>query len=162
MSVEPPPGPSSKPVNKKAKRALNPSPATLKTLKGLGQIQATVRECASVLAVAENTMWNFLSVSPAAREAYERGKDEGRASLRRTQFALARTSAAMAIFLGKNLLGQRDDHGLKHSGSISGYDLTKASDAELDALEAALAPLAVSAGSADADGRAEGEGKTRH
>lgn len=36
------------------------------------------------------------------------GAMEGKISLRRAQFHLAHKSAAMAIFLGKNLLGQKD------------------------------------------------------
>ena len=42
-------------------------------------------------------------------EAYKTYSVDGKVSLRRMQFNLAKTSAAMAIFLGKNMLGQRDD-----------------------------------------------------
>ena len=35
-------------------------------------------------------------------------REKGKISLRRAQFRLAEKSAAMAIFLGKNYLGQRD------------------------------------------------------
>ena len=90
-------------------------PKVLATLKGLGAIQATIRECAAVLGIASRTMDDVLKRSPEAREIYEDGKAEGRASLRRLQFRLAEQgSAAMAIFLGKNLLGQADrqDHTL--------------------------------------------------
>jgi len=39
--------------------------------------------------------------------------------LRRTQFKLADTHAGMAIFLGKNYLGQRDLFDLDHAGTIN-------------------------------------------
>jgi len=39
--------------------------------------------------------------------------------LRRTQFKLADTHPGMAIFLGKNYLGQRDLFDLDHAGTIN-------------------------------------------
>lgn len=42
------------------------------------------------------------------QEAFKIYSAGGKMSLRRTQFRLAERSAAMAIFLGKNYLGQRD------------------------------------------------------
>lgn len=49
---------------------------------------------------------------------YKKGIDTGKMSLRRTQFKLAEKSASMAIFLGKQYLGQKDkveytDDGMK-------------------------------------------------
>lgn len=41
-------------------------------------------------------------------EYFEQKRGLGKISLRRYQFRLAEKSAAMAIFLGKNMLGQRD------------------------------------------------------
>lgn len=41
-------------------------------------------------------------------EVYKRFAAKGKASLRRTQFKLAEKNPSMAIFLGKNLLGQTD------------------------------------------------------
>ena len=38
--------------------------------------------------------------------------------MRRSQVKLSQVSAAMAIFLGKNYLGQRDKHEIDVSGSI--------------------------------------------
>ncbi|MBM7045428.1 hypothetical protein [Rhizobium lusitanum] len=82
--------------------------ATMKTLKGLGEIQATTRECAAVLSVSHQTFIAFLQREPDAAEALERGKEMGKTSLRRTQFRLAQKNASMAIFLGKNYLDQTD------------------------------------------------------
>ena len=42
-------------------------------------------------------------------ECKEKGQSRGKSSLRRTQFKLAEKSAAMAIFLGKHYLGQKDE-----------------------------------------------------
>lgn len=41
-------------------------------------------------------------------ECKEKGQARGKASLRRNQFKLSESNAAMAIFLGKNWLGQTD------------------------------------------------------
>lgn len=42
----------------------------------------------------------------------------GNCSLRRAQWKLAQQNSAMAIFLGKQNLGQKDDYGLKHDGNV--------------------------------------------
>jgi hypothetical protein len=41
-------------------------------------------------------------------DVFKEKRENGLISLRRTQFQLAEKSPAMAIFLGKNLLGQTD------------------------------------------------------
>ena len=50
---------------------------------------------------------------------FEKKRIGGLISLRRIQFKLAEKSPAMAIFLGKNYLGQADKQEIEHSGSIS-------------------------------------------
>ncbi len=92
--------------------------ATLDILEGMGQIQCTTKEAACVLKVAESTFLRFLSDNADARDAFDMGKGQGLQSLRRTQFKLAETNAAMAIFLGKNYLGQTDKQEFEHSGGI--------------------------------------------
>lgn len=87
---------------------LQPDAATLKLLEGMGKIQCTTKEASCVLRVAETTFLRFIAEHPEARDAFEMGKGSGLHSLRRTQFKLAEKNAAMAIFLGKNYLGQAD------------------------------------------------------
>lgn len=88
--------------------SLEPNAATLKTVIGLGKIQATTRECAAVLGVSHQTFIATLQRHPEIGEALDSGKEQGKTSLRRTQFRLAEKNAAMAIFLGKNYLDQTD------------------------------------------------------
>ena len=76
--------------------------------KRLAMIQCPPEEIAAVLDVSRATVYRRLQDDPEFREALEEGYLQGKASLRRLQFQQARTSPAMAIFLGKNLLGQRD------------------------------------------------------
>ena len=110
---------------------------TLATLDGLGQIQCTTKEAACVLGVAESTFLRFMAEHEEARQAFEMGKGKGRHSLRRTQFNLARSNAAMAIFLGKNYLEQadkRDDPPADMQATAAAIrKLLEAADAETDA-----------------------------
>src|SRR5208337_3813320 len=54
------------------------------------------------------TFEQFLREHTKARKAWERGRALERISLRRLQFLQAQTSPAMAIWLGKQYLGQTD------------------------------------------------------
>lgn len=89
-------------------QAIEPDAKTIKTIEGLGKIQATTRECAAVLGVSHQTFIATMHRHPELAEALERGKETGKTSLRRTQFRLAEKNASMAIFLGKNYLDQTD------------------------------------------------------
>lgn len=105
---------STPPGAEKAKRGPKPklehSEQLLEQIRALGRIQATVEESASVLRCSERTLQNFFAEHPDAKEAHEGGKQEGKASLRRKQFAMADSNASMAIWLGKQYLGQKDAH----------------------------------------------------
>lgn len=98
------------------KPKLEYSDQLMEQIRALGRIQATVEECAAVLRVSLRTLQNFFTDHPDAKEAHEYGKLEGCASLRRKQFALAERNAGMAIFLGKNYLGQRDIQQIETGG----------------------------------------------
>jgi hypothetical protein len=88
---------------------LNPDEGTISTVKGLGQIQATTKECAAVLGVTEPTFIKFKQDHKAVQDAYDAGEGNGRASLRRRQFKAADAgNATMLIWLGKQYLGQSD------------------------------------------------------
>lgn len=95
-------------------RKLHPDEPTLRFVHGLGKLQATTKECAAALHVDEKTWLKFRDDYAEVAAAFERGVGDGRVSLRRTQFRLAERFPAMAIFLGKNLLGQVDR--IEHSG----------------------------------------------
>lgn len=45
---------------------------------------------------------------------FKKGKENGKMSLRRTQFKLAEKNPTMAIWLGKQYLGQRDNIEVEH------------------------------------------------
>lgn len=55
-------------------------------------------------------------------DIYKTFSSYGKISLRRSQFRLAEKSPAMAIFLGKNYLGQRDELEFKDDTAIKKLD----------------------------------------
>lgn len=73
-------------------------------------IQCTEEEIASVFGCSVDTIerWCKETYKETFADAYKKHSGTGKASLRRTQFRLAERSAAMAIFLGKQYLGQKD------------------------------------------------------
>jgi len=90
---------------------LQPDARTLTTIGGLGEINATHAESAAVLGVSRETFEKFLGKHKKAAEAFESGKAEGRVSLRRAQYKAALAgNATMQIWLGKQLLAQKDKH----------------------------------------------------
>ena len=109
---------------------LQPDEATLKAVRGLGNIQATTKECAAFFGVTEPTFLKFKADNPQVAEALDEGRGHGLLSLRRKQFALADKNAAMAIFLGKNYLGQTDKQEVEHQGGLLVVNINGA-DADL-------------------------------
>lgn len=71
----------------------------------LSTIQCTIAEISAILDIPEGT----LKARPDFTTIHKKGLEEGKMSLRRIQYKLAEKSAAMAIFLGKQYLGQRDE-----------------------------------------------------
>jgi hypothetical protein len=100
------------------KQKLEPDARTLGALRGLGKLACTKEEAAAYLGVSRPTLWKFLENNEEAKTAWEDGFEEAKTSLRRIQWKLAKSSAAMAIFLGKQLLGQKDNYGLEHGGKM--------------------------------------------
>ena len=78
------------------------------TVRQLGMLQCTQEEAAAFLNIGFVTFKRLLRREPTIREAWERGLKGGKVSLRRKQMRLANSNPAMAIFLGKQYLGQRD------------------------------------------------------
>jgi len=76
----------------------------LETAEKLGQLQCTIKECSAFMGIPAST----LQERPDFRSAYEKGQENGKISLRRSQFKLAERNPTMAIWLGKQYLGQRE------------------------------------------------------
>lgn len=70
----------------------------------LAGIQCTQQEIASFLGCSVDT----LQRDETFCGLYKKGQENGKMSLRRMQFKLAEKNATMALWLGKQYLGQRD------------------------------------------------------
>ena len=84
------------------------------TVEKLANIQCTQDEIASFLGISTRT----LQRDEQFMELFNRGRENGKMSLRRIQWKHAEKSVPMAIWLGKQYLGQRDkveytDDGMK-------------------------------------------------
>jgi hypothetical protein len=86
-------------------------------LEKLASLQCTDRELAAFFRCTTRTIENRRK-DPAFKEALDRGRAMGQISVRRAQMRLLEGgSAAMAIWLGKILLGQRDVTPIELTGS---------------------------------------------
>lgn len=81
-----------------------------KIFENLCGLQCTLEEIAGVFDCSVDTIerWCKREYRETFAEVYKKHSAKGKMSLRRIQFKLAEKSAAMAIFLGKNYLGQKD------------------------------------------------------
>lgn len=77
----------------------------------LCEIQCTEQEIMSFFGVCKDTLisWCVNTYGVNFSTIYNEKRQGGKASLRRSQFELARTNASMSIWLGKQYLGQKDN-----------------------------------------------------
>lgn len=73
-------------------------------------LQCTKEEICGWFSVTDKTLesWCKRTYNRGFSEVFKEKRGTGKISLRRYQFELAKKNASMAIFLGKNYLGQRD------------------------------------------------------
>jgi len=82
----------------------------LRLVAALAGLQCTDGEIAAALDVQPGTITDRKQHDPAFLNAYTRGRERGKSSLRRIQWGLAkRGNARMAEWLGRQVLGQRGE-----------------------------------------------------
>ncbi len=81
-----------------------------KQFEELCAIQCTQEEICSVLDVCHDTLdkWCHKTYGMTFSQIFEQKRQGGKASLRRNQWNLSKTNPTMAIWLGKQYLGQKD------------------------------------------------------
>lgn len=81
-----------------------------KSFENLCGLQCTKQEICAFFEITDKTLENWCKREYKAgfSEVFKEKRGLGNISLRRAQFRLAEKSATMAIFLGKQYLGQRD------------------------------------------------------
>jgi len=88
----------------------------LKQIEQLAAIQCTDGEIAAVLACSRQTILNRKDDDPDFLAAIKRGRESGKASLRRLQWRAANAgNTTMLVWLGKQYLEQRDRQQVAHS-----------------------------------------------
>lgn len=96
------------------------------TVEKLANIQCTQDEIASFIGVSTRT----LQRDEQFMELFNKGRESGKMSLRRIQWKHAEKSASMAIWLGKQYLGQKDNIEVANTDELNKVKelLTKISD----------------------------------
>lgn len=90
-----------------------PKPIDVHLIKELAKIQCTHEEMAAVVGLKRRHFIERVQNSQELRDVIDSGWDEGRASIRRQQFKmLLAGDKTMAVWLGKQYLGQRDQVGI--------------------------------------------------
>lgn len=80
------------------------------SVEKLANIQCTQEEIANFLGLSVRT----LQRDEEFCRIYKKGQDNGKMSLRRMQYKLAEKNPTMAIWLGKQYLGQKDNIEVKN------------------------------------------------
>ena len=114
---------------------------SLRDVRKLARLQCTREEAAAFLGIRKQTFNALIEANEKVKEAWEQGKQLGKISLRRKQFKLADDSAPMAIFLGKQYLGQREIVTQELSGRDGNpiqFDASELTQEERDAMRALI------------------------
>ncbi len=80
----------------------------------LAQIMCTQEEIANFLGCSRDTLLRDQRFC----DIYKKGLDSGKMSLRRAQFKMAQTNTTMAIWLGKQYLGQTDKNETQYDNNV--------------------------------------------
>ena len=93
-------------------------------LQSLCKIQCTLEEVASALDVSEDTIGRHIKKEYGMTFAdyYKKHSVGGKISLRRIQFNLAKNNVSMAIWLGKQWLGQTDQKEITMNNPLEGIE----------------------------------------
>ena len=90
----------------------------LKLVEDLAKIQYTDAEIAAFFGASPELIRRRKKSDAQFRGALEKGREQGKSSLRRLQWKAAMNgNVTMLIWLGKQMLGQSDRHGFEHSGA---------------------------------------------
>ncbi len=125
------------------------------TLKKLGGIFCTEAEAAGFLDIGIDTLRQAFKRDPSLKKMFVAARESGKASLRRHQFVLSQKNATMAIFMGKQYLGQKDFVEPAPTGPNVVWDaaaLAKLSTSELHQLYALSSKLGLATPGSDLGG----------
>jgi hypothetical protein len=111
MTIIPPKNPEGRP----------PAVIDLLAVERCASVGCPNDDIAAILGICRATFYNHMESNPEISEAIERGRGNGRGSVRRMQFEKAMGgSDTMLIWLGKVLCGQKDTSAVMVSGPNGG------------------------------------------
>ncbi len=127
---KPPKAPAPRRKSGRPRKELDPQ-----LVEDLARIQCTDAEIAAALHVSPALIVARKQSDLEFLNAYEKGREEGKTSLRRLQWKNAKAgNTTMQIWLGKQYLGQRDMHSAELTGAAShSLDMKGAGFARLSA-----------------------------
>lgn len=101
--------------------------------ESLCRLQCTLEEIAGFFKCSVDTIQNWCKTTYGENfsAVYKKHSDVGKISLRRYQFKLAEKNATMAIWLGKQILGQRDVQVIDQSLEVKKNPFEGLTEAEL-------------------------------
>ena len=102
------------------------------TFESLCAIQCTREEICAVLDVSDKTLnsWCMNTYGESFSSISNKKREFGKSSLRRTQWRMAEKNERMAVWLGKQYLGQKEpEQELKHSGEVNNTFIDAINDA---------------------------------
>lgn len=104
-----------KPAIRQTRGGSQKAEINLRICTNSGLIGCTNDEIATLLGISRTTFYEHMSRDPKIGEAIDAGRNQGKATLRRLQWAAAQKgNTTMLIWLGKQMLGQKDkvEHGV--------------------------------------------------
>ena len=98
-----------------------------KSFESLCGLQCTLEEICGFFGVTDKTLdgWCKRTYKASFSEVFRQKRGTGKISLRRAQFRLAEKNANMAIWLGKQYLGQSDSIGPTGKGDYEDDPITR-------------------------------------
>ena len=92
-----------------------------KLFENLCKLQCTKIEICDTIEVSDKTLdrWCNEVYEKSFSEVFKQKRTGGTISLRRSQFKLAEKNATMAIWLGKQYLGQKDEQEIKMNAEVN-------------------------------------------
>ena len=119
--------PTKKKVTEKPKKKMGRPRKNIdqRQFEAMCQYQCTLEEICGILGVTDDTLNAWCKETYEGRtfsEVFKEKRSLGKMSLRRKQWKLADSSAAMAIFLGKQYLNQKDQVEVESKESIQRLD----------------------------------------
>lgn len=107
-----------------------------KSFESLCALQCTLEEVCGFFDVTDKTLdgWCKRTYGSSFSEVFKQKRGSGKISLRRAQFRLAEKNASMAIWLGKQYLGQKDDPQMVFAENVKIDGLSKSLQEMEDAL----------------------------